>query len=252
MKMTSMLFYLLPTLGLLLLLLNYGYGKPQYNDFVQVAFTIITTFYVILNIPFIFGYSYSTRVSSKIDYSPTASISSSEWRQIYPVSNYNNAHKGDARISDRKKQAYVNMDNVDKMPVCGHCGDDPEPLTQNDNLNFRWPARGRIIHSFSPGENDGINIILAEGSPIKAAEAGEVAYAGEELTGYGKIVVIRHYNGFVSAYAHNSELTVKKYDKIIRGQIIAMSGKSGYVSKPQLHFEMRIGSIPVNPVKYLK
>jgi murein DD-endopeptidase MepM/ murein hydrolase activator NlpD len=115
---------------------------------------------------------------------------------------------------------------------------------------FRWPARGRIIQGFSNG-NDGINIAVPEGTSVKAAESGVVAYAGSELKGYGNLILIRHPNGYVTAYANNKELDVKRGDTVKRGQIIAKSGQSGNVSTPQLHFELRKGSTPVDPTSYL-
>jgi murein DD-endopeptidase MepM/ murein hydrolase activator NlpD len=116
---------------------------------------------------------------------------------------------------------------------------------------FRWPARGRIIQGFANGGNDGINISVPEGTQVKAAESGVVAYAGSELKGYGNLVLIRHPNGFVTAYAHNGDITVKRGDQVTRGQTIAKSGQSGNVSSPQLHFELRKGSTPVDPTNYL-
>jgi murein DD-endopeptidase MepM/ murein hydrolase activator NlpD len=116
---------------------------------------------------------------------------------------------------------------------------------------FRWPARGRIIESFKAGGNDGINIAVPEGTSVRAAESGVVAYAGSELKGYGNLVLIRHPNGFVTAYANNGELDVKRGDTVKRGQIIAKSGQSGNVNSPQLHFELRKGSTPVDPTNYL-
>jgi murein DD-endopeptidase MepM/ murein hydrolase activator NlpD len=117
---------------------------------------------------------------------------------------------------------------------------------------FRWPARGRIITGYNKGGgNDGINISLPEGTPVKAAEGGEVAYAGNELKGYCNLVLVRHPDGWVSAYAHNGELKVKRGDKIARGQLLALSGQSGNVSSPQLHFELRKGSTPVDPMPHL-
>ncbi len=115
---------------------------------------------------------------------------------------------------------------------------------------FRWPAHGRIIQGFKNG-NDGINIAVPEGTSVKAAETGTVAYAGSELKGYGNLVLIRHPNGYVTAYANNGELDVKRGDQVKRGQVIAKSGQSGNVSSPQLHFELRKGSQPVDPTSYL-
>jgi len=121
--------------------------------------------------------------------------------------------------------------------------------------SFRWPARGRVIAGFGSKpngtQNDGINLAVPEGTPIKAADDGVVAYAGNELKGYGNLVLIRHSNGYVSAYAHASELLVKRGDTIRRGQVIAHAGQTGNVTSPQLHFEIRKGSTPVDPTQFL-
>jgi murein DD-endopeptidase MepM/ murein hydrolase activator NlpD len=120
---------------------------------------------------------------------------------------------------------------------------------------FRWPVRGKVITSYGAKTNgkanDGINLAVPEGTPVKAAEDGVVAYSGNELKGYGNLVLIRHANGYVTAYAHASELLVKRGDTIKRGQIIAKSGQSGEVGSPQLHFEIRKGSTPVDPLQFL-
>jgi murein DD-endopeptidase MepM/ murein hydrolase activator NlpD len=121
--------------------------------------------------------------------------------------------------------------------------------------SFRWPVRGRISEGFGPkpsgGQNDGINVSVPQGTPIKAAEDGVVAYAGSELKGYGNLVLVRHSNGFVTAYAHASELSVKKGEQVKRGQVIGKSGATGSVTAPQLHFEVRKGATPVDPMQYL-
>ena len=121
--------------------------------------------------------------------------------------------------------------------------------------SFRWPVKGRIIAGFGQRpngvQNDGINLAVPEGTPVKAADDGVVAYAGNELKGYGNLVLIRHSNGFVSAYANASELMVKRGDSVKRGQVIAHAGQTGNVTSPQLHFEIRKGSTPVDPTKYL-
>jgi murein DD-endopeptidase MepM/ murein hydrolase activator NlpD len=120
---------------------------------------------------------------------------------------------------------------------------------------FRWPVRGKVITSYGAKtngkSNDGINLAVPEGTPVKAAEDGVVAYSGNELKGYGNLVLVRHSNGYVTAYAHASELLVKRGDTIKRGQIIAKSGQSGEVGSPQLHFEIRKGSAPVDPLQFL-
>jgi murein DD-endopeptidase MepM/ murein hydrolase activator NlpD len=121
--------------------------------------------------------------------------------------------------------------------------------------SFRWPVRGRVIAGYGAKtdgkQNDGINVAVPEGTPVKAAEDGVVAYSGNELKGYGNLVLVRHSNGYVTAYAHASELMVKRGDTIKRGQIIAKSGQTGEVGSPQLHFEIRKGSSPVDPQKFL-
>jgi murein DD-endopeptidase MepM/ murein hydrolase activator NlpD len=120
---------------------------------------------------------------------------------------------------------------------------------------FRWPVRGRVIAGFGPAtngqHNDGINVAVPENTPIKAAEDGVVAYAGNELKGYGNLVLVRHPNGYVTAYAHAKELMVKRGDQIKRGQVIAKSGQTGNVDAPQVHFEIRKGPAPVDPMPFL-
>ena len=116
--------------------------------------------------------------------------------------------------------------------------------------------RGRIIQKFGPDgkggtQNEGIDLAVPLGTEVHAAENGIVAYAGDELKGYGKLVLIRHADNWVSAYAHNDELLVKRGDTIRRGQIIAKSGKSGGVEQPLLHFELRKGSQPVDPMPHM-
>jgi murein DD-endopeptidase MepM/ murein hydrolase activator NlpD len=121
--------------------------------------------------------------------------------------------------------------------------------------SFRWPVRGRIIAGFGPRpsgpNNDGINLAVPEGASVKAADDGVVAYAGNELKSYGNMVLVRHYNGYVTAYAHASELMVKRGDQVKRGQIIARAGQTGSVSAPQLHFEVRKGKVPLDPTQFL-
>lgn len=128
----------------------------------------------------------------------------------------------------------------------------PEPMAGNQ---FRWPVKGRIVAGFGPKpggkHNDGINVAVPRGTSIKAAENGVVAYAGNELEPYGNLILIRHANNWVTAYAHNAELLVKRGDTVRRGQVIAKAGQSGNVSQPQLHFELRKGSKPVNPLSYM-
>ena len=128
----------------------------------------------------------------------------------------------------------------------------PDPMSGN---SFRWPVRGRVISEFGArpdgGHNDGIDLAVPAGTSVLAAENGVVAYAGNELKGYGNLVLIRHANNWVSAYAHNEEILVKRGDKVRRGQVIAKAGATGAVSQPQVHFELRKGSRPVDPTKFM-
>ncbi|MGZ3412039.1 MAG: peptidoglycan DD-metalloendopeptidase family protein [Xanthobacteraceae bacterium] len=133
--------------------------------------------------------------------------------------------------------------------------DTSEGASSGGSPKFRWPVRGRVISSFGPipngQQNDGINLSVPEGTAVRAAEDGTVAYAGNELKGYGNLVLVRHSSGYVTAYAHASELMVKRGDTVRRGQVIAKSGATGSVTAPQLHFEIRKGSAPVDPMKFL-
>lgn len=120
---------------------------------------------------------------------------------------------------------------------------------------FIWPVQGRVLSSFGskPGGlvNDGINIAAPAGTPVRASQDGTVAYAGNELRGYGNLLLVRHDNGWVTAYAHNSELMVGRGDRVKRGQVISRVGATGSVGEPQLHFEIRQGTRSVDPTRYL-
>ena len=121
---------------------------------------------------------------------------------------------------------------------------------------FVWPVDGRIISEFGPKGggrfNDGINIAAPEGTAVRAADGGTVAYAGNELRGFGSMLLIKHPGGWVTAYAHNQDLLVRRGDSVSRGQTIARVGSSGGVGQPQLHFELRKGKKAVDPLDYLR
>jgi len=116
---------------------------------------------------------------------------------------------------------------------------------------FRWPISGKIITSFANSKGTGINIEAPEGAAIRAAENGTVIYVGSGVEGYGNLVLIRHANGYVSAYAHLKTMSVAKGDVVNRGDTIGAAGMTGSVSRPQLHFELRKGATPVDPVPML-
>jgi len=120
---------------------------------------------------------------------------------------------------------------------------------------FPWPVRGRVLAAYGSmpggGHNDGINIAAPLGTPVRAIDSGTVVYSGNEVKGYGNIVLIRHANGWISAYAHLDDVSVKQGEAITAGEIIAKVGNSGGVAEPQLHFELRRGQKPVNPTEFL-
>lgn len=120
---------------------------------------------------------------------------------------------------------------------------------------FVWPAEGKILAKFGPSgkglHNDGINIDVPKGTSVRAAENGVVAYSGNELQGFGNLLLVKHADGWMSAYAHNDELMVKRGEQVKRGQIISKAGSSGNVRSPQVHFELRRGTKAVDPLKYL-
>lgn len=135
----------------------------------------------------------------------------------------------------------------------------PKPRVPNPPARsggkFSWPIKGKVISSYGPKDkglhNDGVNIAAPRGTKVKAAENGVVAYAGNEIRGFGNLLLIKHDGGWVSAYAHNDALLVKRGEKVSRGQVISKVGSTGSVTSPQLHFELRKGSSAVNPGKYL-
>ncbi len=120
---------------------------------------------------------------------------------------------------------------------------------------LRWPARGHVVSRFGSSDdghrNDGIDISVPEGTPVKAAENGVVIYSGNGLKEYGNTVLIRHDNGLVTVYGYAKDLKVKRGDKVTRGEVIADSGMSGEANRPKLHFEVRKDATPVDPMSYL-
>jgi murein DD-endopeptidase MepM/ murein hydrolase activator NlpD len=130
----------------------------------------------------------------------------------------------------------------------------PEPPQGTDG--FVWPVEGSVISDFGAKGggryNDGINIAAAAGTPVRAAESGIVAYAGNEVRGFGNMLLLKHSHGWVTAYAHNGELLVQRGERVQRGQVIARVGQSGSVDRPQLHFEIRKGKRAVDPMQELR
>jgi len=129
-------------------------------------------------------------------------------------------------------------------------------IPPREGSKFQWPITGEILSGFGPKEgglhNDGVNIKARRGDKVMAADAGVVVYAGDDLKGYGNLLLIRHSGGWVTAYAHNDRLLAKRGDSVKKGQVIAWAGITGGVSEAQVHFEIRKGTVAVDPMKYLE
>jgi murein DD-endopeptidase MepM/ murein hydrolase activator NlpD len=148
------------------------------------------------------------------------------------------------------------LDLDDEVPVVKSIPQQTSELEPAPVMSrMRWPVKGKIISEYGAKpnglKNEGINIAVPEGTGVRAAESGVVAYAGNELKGYGNLVLIRHEGGWVTAYAHSKELFVKRGDIVRRGDVIAKAGQTGSVSSPQLHFEVRKGATAMDPLKFL-
>ena len=132
----------------------------------------------------------------------------------------------------------------------------PSPNPGISGGRFPWPVNGRLVagYGLANGEahNQGINIAAPLGTPVRSIDAGTVAYVGNEVKGYGNLVLVKHTNGWISAYAHLDGIVVKKGDTVGAGQVIAKVGDTGGVGEPQLHFELRRGSKPVDPRDFLE
>lgn len=135
----------------------------------------------------------------------------------------------------------------------------PAPISApppKSGKGFIWPVKGEVISEFGAAgkgvHNDGINIAVPKDTPVLAAEDGVVAYSGNELRGFGNLLLVKHADGWMTAYAHNDQLLVKRGAMVKRGEKIALSGDSGGVTQPQLHFELRQGTRAVDPETMLK
>lgn len=145
-----------------------------------------------------------------------------------------------------KKQTPATKKNTVRLP----------PAPGRSQSKFAWPVDGKVMTKFGAAgagrHNDGINIKIAEGTAVRAAENGVVAYAGNELKGFGNLLLIKHADGWITAYAHNKQLLVKRGQTVRRGQPVAKAGKTGGAKEAQLHFEIRKGTKAVDPLLYLE
>jgi murein DD-endopeptidase MepM/ murein hydrolase activator NlpD len=150
------------------------------------------------------------------------------------------------------------IEPVEEEPAAAASVESNRPLVQpkvepvlSGADKFRWPVSGRVLTDFANSKATGINIEAPEGAAIRAAENGQVIYVGNGVEGYGNLILIRHPNGYVSAYAHLKDTKVGKGDVVSRGDQIGTAGMTGSVSRPQLHFELRKGATPVDPIPLL-
>jgi murein DD-endopeptidase MepM/ murein hydrolase activator NlpD len=169
----------------------------------------------------------------------------------------------DQTIADNSETPATKPAGSDATTTAQQVPDATDQVSPSDQIasadpgiaGMRWPVRGKVISSFGAKpnglKNEGINIAVPEGTSIRAADDGVVAYAGNELKGYGNLILIRHQGGYVTAYAHAKELFVKRGDTVKRGDVIAKAGQTGSVSSPQLHFEVRKGATAMDPLKFL-
>ena len=120
---------------------------------------------------------------------------------------------------------------------------------------FAWPLSGQIVRRFGTGRSgerfDGVEIAVAPGTEVKAAAAGTVAYAGDGIAALGGLVIVKHGDNWTSIYGHAGKLLVRRGQAVTRGQVIALSGQTGFADRPELHFELRRGRTPVDPVTQL-
>ncbi len=180
---------------------------------------------------------------------PGATIATTPVQQRYAEAP-SQPHQQIAQTNDAPVESVARV-----KPITSQADAEAQPKLAGGAPSFRWPVKGRVISNFggkpNGQQNDGINISVPESTAVKASEDGVVAYAGNELKGYGNLVLIRHAGGWVTAYAHNSEVLVHKGETVKRGQVISKAGQTGGVASPQLHFEIRQGSTPVDPTQHL-
>ena len=128
-------------------------------------------------------------------------------------------------------------------------------LREKQTSNFIWPVKGKLLSKYGKSKegfyNDGINIDSKKGTKVISSQAGKVIYCGNEIPGYGNLILIKHSKNWITAYAHLNEVFTEKGKKVSKGEIIGSVGNTGNVRSPQLHFEIRKGKESVNPLKLL-
>ena len=169
--------------------------------------------------------------------------------------NSNKSGKSSKKVNNKKsvasteKQAYG--ENVNNKVTKSKSEKSKTPFSQKIR-KWQWPTKGKVVSKFSSKAqgNKGLDITARRGTSIKAAAKGKVVYVGEALRGYGKLVIVKHNEDYLSAYAHNDKILVKEKQQVNVGDVIAKMGDSG-TQKVMLHFEIRFRGKSVNPLKYL-
>ena len=151
----------------------------------------------------------------------------------------------DSKASSDKKVATKKVDEKEVAAA------EPKADAVDPPIKLSWPAKGKVVEEFNEAKNKGIDIAGKMGEPIQAAADGKVVYAGNSLRGYGNLVIIKHDNTYLTAYAHNRTLVVKEGESVRKGQRIAEMGDSD-ANMVKLHFEVRMNGKPVNPMQYLQ
>ena len=160
-----------------------------------------------------------------------------------PIEPLKPADSKDAKPAADKKAAPKKVEEKEVAEAKADAVDPP--------IKLSWPAKGKVVEEFSEGKNKGIDIAGKLGEPIQAASDGKVVYAGNSLRGYGNLVIVKHDNTYLTAYAHNRSLLVKEGDSVRKGQRIAEMGDSD-ANMVKLHFEVRVNGKPVNPMQFLQ
>lgn len=170
---------------------------------------------------------------------------SSQKRDVIPLNNTPNlTYRPSYKTQSIKDTTEKNGSSPQKKSIISS---DNETMLK---LNFQWPTKGKVLKSFSQADNKGIDIAGEMGQDVSAAEAGKVVYSGQGLVGYGNLLIIKHNELYLSAYANNSRLLVAEGDTVEKGELIAKVGQAGS-NKTSLHFEIRKNGKPVNPVNFL-
>lgn len=169
--------------------------------------------------------------------------------------NINNIYDGQSLIIPRKSFVKITSRKKIKMENVNNSKIKKIEVTKSSKSNFIWPVKGKLLSKYGKSKdgfyNDGINIDSKKGTDVLSSEKGKVIYSGNEIPGYGNLILIKHPSNWITAYAHLEEVFIKKGINVKRGEKIGSVGKTGNVDSPQLHFEIRKGKESVNPLKFL-